>query len=246
MKLSFCIITVGSRVNELKLCLKSIEKNFINSDLDYELILVGNNIPKLNHKNLKIIEDFEYVEFLGKRKNIAIENSSGDILIHCDEDILFCQNWLENFLKYNKKNKDWQILGNKILLPYGGRHWDRATYKPIHIMVDYDYESDSDTFYQTGGFSICKRNLFKKIKWADNLPFNAMHKGFENNEDIDFSLRLKNLGIKIHFDKDNTVWHYDYTYKSNGYSTNKNTLYSVLKPKCEEFVKLLKKLEHEQ
>ena len=74
MKLSFCIITVGSRVNELKLCLKSIEKNFINSDLDYELILVGNNIPKLNHKNLKIIEDFEYVEFLGKRKNIAIEN----------------------------------------------------------------------------------------------------------------------------------------------------------------------------
>ena len=244
MKLSFCTITIGSQPEKLNYCLKSIENNFSDSDIEYEITLVGNNIPKLNYKNLKIIEDTKYVKFLGKRKNIATENSSGDILIHCDDDILFCSDWLKNFLKYNKKNKDWQILGNKILLPYGGRHWDRATYEPVHTMVDYDYKSDSDVFYQTGGFSICKRGLFEKIKWADNLPFNAMFKGFKNNEDVDFSLRLKDLGIKIHFDKNNVVWHYDYTYKSNGYSTNKNSLYSVLKPKCEDFSKLLNNLEN--
>ena len=242
MKLSFCIITIGSQPEKLNLCLKSIENNFINSDIKYEIILVGNNIPQLNYKNLKIIEDTKFVQFLGKRKNIATENSSGDILIHCDDDILFCPNWLKNFLKYSKENKDWQILGNKILLPYGGRHWDRATYKPVHVMVDYDYESDSDTFYQTGGFSVCKRELFEKEKWDSKIPFNGHIKGFKYSEDVDFSIRLKENNIKIFFDKNNTVWHYDYTYKSNGHSTNKNPLYSILQPKCDEFVKILNKL----
>lgn len=162
MKLSFCIITIGSQPEKLNLCLKSIESNFVDSDIEYEIILVGNNIPKLNYKNLKIIKDNEYVKFLGKRKNIATENSSGDILVHCDDDIIFNPDWLSNFLLFNSKNTNWKILGNKILLPDGFRYWDRCTFKPNHMMVEYDYFSDSDVFYQTGCFSICKKDFLKE------------------------------------------------------------------------------------
>jgi hypothetical protein len=245
MKLSFCVITIGSQPEKLNYCLKSIENNFIDSDIEYEITLVGNNIPKLNYKNLKIIEDTKYVKFLGKRKNIATENSSGDILIHCDDDIIFCQEWLKNFLSFYSKNKNWKILGNKILLPDGFRYWDRNTYLPKHTMVDYDYESNSDIFYQTGCFSVCQKDFLQKNKWDETLPFYAQFNGFEYNEDVEFSLRINKKGIMIDFDKNNTVWHYDHSYRSDNVTCNKNTLNSLLEPKCKSFIKILNNITNE-
>ena len=242
MKLSFCIITIGSQPEKLNYCLKSIENNFIDSDIDYEIILVGNNVPQLNYKNLKIIEDTEYIKFLGKRKNIATENSSGDILVHCDDDIIFNPDWLSNFLLFNSKNTNWKILGNKILLPDGLRYWDRCTFKPNHMMVEYDYFSDSDVFYQTGCFSICKKDFLKENKWDNKLPYYAMFHGFEHNEDVEFSLRINKKGIMIDFDKNNTVWHYDHAYRSDNITCNKNALNSSLQPKCESFINLINNL----
>lgn len=183
------------------------------------------------------------MEYLGKRRNIATRNSKGDILVHFDDDMIFPLDWLSNFRDYNSKNQNWEILGNKILLPDGKRHWDRATYLPIHRMVDYDYESESDIFYQTGGFCIAKRTLLDQICWDDHLPFYAMFKGFKYNEDVDFSLRLNRLGKKICFDKHNTVWHYDHSYYSDNLTCNKKRKELTIGYTCLEFISLLNKIE---
>ena len=153
--ISFVILTIGDKPDKLDLCIKSIHRNFIN-DSDYEILVVGNNIPDID-KKVKIIEENEKIEFLGARKNIGTKHSSGEIIVHCDDDMIFPSDWYDNFCSYNELNTDWEVLGNKILLPDGNRHWDRATYFPSHRMVPYDYESPTDTFYQTGGFSICKK-----------------------------------------------------------------------------------------
>ena len=238
MFISFCIITTGKNIEKTDLCIKSIHNNFINNN-NYEIIIVGNDLHSFEEKRCKLIEDNNFIEFLGKRKNIAFENSKGDIIVHCDDDILFPPDWLENFKIFNQINKDWQIMSNKILLPDSGRYWDRATFLPYHCMVEYDYESNSDIFYQTGCFSICKRSLLEIIKWDDNIPYYGMFKGFKNNEDIDFSLRLNDQNIKIYFDYNNVVWHYDYTYLSNGITCNKKTYTDYAEYKCLDFIKLL-------
>ena len=229
MFLSFCIITIGDKPDKLRLSVESIRRNFTSREA-YEIDII-------------FIEDNEYVEFLGKRRNIATDISKGDILIHFDDDIIFPLDWVENFKRYDKKNKHWEILGNKILLPDGKRHWDRATYFPLHQMVDYDYESDQDVFYQTGGFCVVKKTLLEQVTWSNDLPFYAKYKGFEHNEDIDFSLRLNQLGKKISFDKDNTVWHYDYSYRSDNKSCNKKPKNITLDYKCLQFACFLNNIK---
>jgi len=241
MLISFCIITIGDKPEKTKLCIKSIHRNFNNTD-DYEIILVGNNIDQFKNENVKLVEDIEKKEFLGARKNIGTKNSKGDVLVHCDDDVIFPPDWYSRFKEYDKNNPDWKILGNKFLLPDGGRHWDRATYYPQHVMVPYDYESDTDTFYQSGGFSICKRELLEQISWDDNIPYYGMFKGFKHNEDVDFAIRLKEAGIPIHFDKENTVWHYDHSYHSNGFTCNKKQNQDKLENSCLDFLILIKSL----
>ena len=245
MFFSFCIITTGQKEDKTKLCIKSIHNNFVSDD-NYEIIIVGNNIEKFSNENVKLIEDNEFIEFLGARKNIGTQNSKGDVIVHIDDDVLFPPNWVDNFLKFNEKNPEWQIMGNKFLLPDGGRHWDRATYYPQHVMVPYDYESDTDTFYQSGGFCVCKKTLLSQISWKDYLPYYAMFKGFKHNEDVDFSIRLKEAGIKIYFDRDNTVWHYDHSYKSNGLTCNKKQDQNEVEYNCLEFLMLLNSLKNEK
>jgi GT2 family glycosyltransferase len=241
MLLSFCIISIGQKSEQTRLCIQSIHNNFDNKN-DYEIVLVGNNISQFSDCNVKLIEDNQFIEFLGKRKNIAIENSCGDILIHCDDDILFPPDWFFNFKNFLKTQNNWEIMSNRILLPDGNRYWDRCTYFPYHVMTDYDFYSKDVTFYQGGCFSVCKRSLFDKIKWDENLPYYASIKGFKYNEDIEFSIRLKHQNIDIFFDKNNTVWHYDFSYASNNITCNKHYQEKYIEYKCLDFIKLLNNL----
>jgi len=242
MKISFVILSIGDKEEKLKLCINSIHRNFLNKD-DYEIVLVGNNIDFIHDDSVTKIIDEEFVEFLGKRKNIGTENSQGDILVHCDDDIIFPADWYVNFKRYNNKENSWRILGHKILLPDGNRHWDRATFLPIHRMVPYNYTSKSDTFYQTGGFSICKKDLLKEVSWDNNIPFYGMFKGFQHNEDIDFSLRLKEKGIDIFFDPNNTVWHYDFSYHSDNITCNKKKKIGDIQYKHIDFILAMDSLQ---
>jgi hypothetical protein len=235
MLISFCIITTGQKPEITKLCIKSIHNNFHNNE-DYEIVVVGNNIDQFSDLNIKSIEDTNFIEFLGKRKNIATENSNGDILVHCDDDILFSRNWFSNFKKFYESNSNWEIMSNKVLLPDGNRYWDRCTYFPYHRMVDYDFYSEDATFYQGGCFSICKRTLFNKVKWNDSLPYYASIKGFEYNEDVEFSIRLKEKNIHIAFDKNNLVWHNDFSYISDNIICNKHYLKNYIECKCLDFI----------
>ena len=103
-------------------------------------------------------------------------------------------------------------------------------------MVDYDFDSSDVTFYQSGAFSVSRRSLLDRIKWSDEIPFYGMFKGFKHNEDVEFSLRLKEEGVIIYFDKNNTVWHNDFNYESDDITCNKRKSEASIKKKCLEFI----------
>lgn len=244
VKISFCIITNGKRPKELRLCIKSIHRNF-QYPSEYEILVIGNNVDQFKNENVKIIQDDKFVKYLGKRRNIGTENSTGDILVHCDDDMVFPPGWYEKFKEFNEKNKDWQIMGNKVLIPCGNRYYDRCTYLPTHKMVpyDFDYSGVGILLYQSGAFSVCKRSLLEKICWSDTIPFYGKLNGFDCNEDVDFSRRLRDAGIKIDFDENNTVWHNDYSYYFKDNFAYKKKPEDISDHKCLEFMMLLNYLE---
>ena len=79
-------------------------------------------------------------------------------------------------------------------------------------MVSYDHDHNDPKLYQTGCFWVVRSSLFEKHKWDSTIEYYAERSGKEN-EDLEYSRRLKQAGYKLKFDKNNLVWHWDEAYQ---------------------------------
>lgn len=147
---------------------------------------------------------------LGALRNRAFAHSEGDAIVFIDDDVLFPPTWLKRLLDYST-NTDWDWLANPILSPQGDRYWDRATRVP-HRLTHYDHDPADPNLYQTGCFSIFKRQVCQQYLWDAELPFYAEKKGYAENEDLEYSRRLFAAGYRLDFDPHNLVWHADSNY----------------------------------
>jgi GT2 family glycosyltransferase len=97
-----------------------------------------------------------------------------------------------------------------MLNPDGTRNWDWVTKggKRGHTLIEY-WETDP-FLYVTGGRIVIKRTVFDKVQWDDN-------RGFNQEEDIDFSRKAQQAGISIKMNKRMTVTHDDPRYTSEGH-----------------------------
>ena len=215
-KILFCIATNGKKIKKTKFLIKSIILNSIKSKIDVGVNICGctENFSEL--KNVKLIEAKTDAEngMLSKLRFLASENEDADVFVFVDDDFIFPSCWIQNLISYTQE-KNWNIVGNKILLPNGGRFWDRCTRAP-HRMVPYNHDENDKTLYQTGGFWVISRECFDNLKWDQSIPINADRKGFQYNEDVDMSIRAYQKGYKISFDENNTVWHNDLSYIQTG------------------------------
>lgn len=223
-KVSFCISTNGLKQEKTVKAINSIKNTVKNSE--HEIIVCGNTQPFSGIENIKLVDAKNQADNgkLAELRNIAADEATGDVLVFLDDDIIFEEEWLERLKKYSSE-KHWDVLGNKILLPDGGRYWDRATLKP-HQMVDYDISESDPQLYQTGCFWIIRREVFDNNKWDSSIEYYAEKNG-KMNEDVEYSQRLKKEGYKLSFDKQNTVWHWDESYQE--FSLNPTTLICLRK-----------------
>ena len=220
--ISFCISTNGKKESVTKMQIRSILNNIKKSDLKSDIILCGDieNFKNLkNNSNIKLVEAKELAENgkLAALRNKAADFCTADVLVFCDDDIIFEDDWLERLCEYSS-NKYWDILGNKILLPDGGRYWDRAILNP-HTMVDYEHPENDPRLYQTGCFWIVRSSVFSLHKWDGNIGYYAEKTG-DINEDVEYSKRLIKNGYILSFDSQNTVWHLDSKYKETQLPNN--------------------------
>ncbi len=178
----------------------------------FEVIVAGvvNKFKKLDNEiDLVPANQVAAAGQLSKLRNIAANRSIYDVIVFVDDDIIFPSSWMPRLLCFSK-GKTWEVLGNRILLPDGGRYWDRAVISP-HQMVDYDHPENDTNLYQCGCFWIMRRNIFQVEKWDESIPFYAEKSG-GINEDIEYSRRLISKGHALSFDKENHVWHWDNRY----------------------------------
>lgn len=243
-KILFCIATNGKKVNKTNYLIKSILSN--KSDVEISINLCGCTENFKEKDCLKLINAKEDAEagMLSKLRSIASKGEEADIFVFVDDDFIFPTDWISRLKNYTSKKK-WDILGNRILLPNGGRFWDRCTRKPQHRMVDYSHDEKDEMLYQTGGFWVISSECFNSLKWDESIPINADRKGFPYNEDVDMSIRAYKSGYKISFDKNNVVWHNDLSYIQIGTGISRVMADPKFYPFCKKFLNTIKLIQKE-
>ena len=207
---SFCIPTNGKRKEKTDLTIKSIAKEMGN--FPHEIILCGDIESFKDREGVKLIEKKEeaHTRKVASLRNEAAKNSSYDVIAWCDDDIIIGEGWLKNTLEYSSKN-GWDVLGNKILNPDGTRHWDRATLNP-HVLVDYDYFCIGKNLYQTSGFFLSRKKVFKNVEWDESKLVYADRQRENVAEDVQYTLDLYKNNIGLCFNSGSVVWHNDEDY----------------------------------
>lgn len=233
MKISFCISSNGQKPYITKTAISSLLN--IVDNIDYE-IFVGGKVDKLKNFYPNKVKYKEYIQEaddgkLAKLRNLTALESTGDVIVFSDDDIVFDANWLDGFLQFDKSN-DWDILGNIISGPGGDRYWDRAIkYKTpdgqhIQHLVDYDHPKNDSRLYQTGCFWIIKRSVYNHQKWDDSIGYYAANHG-GINEDVEYSTRLQRIGFNIKFNRLSKVWHWDDNYREFSWPTGERSCIKI-------------------
>jgi glycosyltransferase involved in cell wall biosynthesis len=244
--ISFCIPTNGKRMEKTLLTIKSIQKEM--KDFPYEIIIAGDvsNFRDIDGVTLLDMSIEAHSRKVAALRNAAADKSNFKTIAWCDDDVILGTDWLKSMIDYSSAN-GWEVLGNRVLLPDGGRYWDRATLKP-HVMVDYEHPEYDRNLYQSSAFMIVRKSVFENVRWnEDRLVYSDREGGIP--EDVQYSLDLISGNYRISFNQNATVWHYDDEYTEfNNNGTLQTLKKSLLRekmdmhfflPECEEFEQIL-------
>jgi GT2 family glycosyltransferase len=199
--ISFCIITDGKEPAKTQRMIESIDNLFISNG--YEIVIAGvtEGFTADTYVNAK-----EYAESgnLGAMRNAACMASIGDVLVVCDDDLVFHDDFKTGLDLYGE---DYEVLSCRILNPDGTRFWDwKIHIDGMNALIPYN--TSSELISLTGGLVIMKKEVFDIVQWDDQ-------RGFYELEDVDFSERLKKANISIKMNVFSTVTH-DAEYTQNG------------------------------
>ena len=204
VKYSFCIITDGKEPDKLRKLIESIDNQMIKEG--YEIIVAGNWYEDENADIYIEMKGAAHHGNLGMMRNAACLASCGDVLIVLDDDMVMHNGFYEGLRKYGD---DFDVLSCKIHNPDGTRFWDWKGYRNGANWL-LEYNETSPYVSLTGGLTIMKASVFDAVQWADD-------RGFYQNEDVDFTNRLKDKGFRIEFNEHSTVTHNaNYTQIGNG------------------------------
>jgi len=226
------IIIVNWNVKHyLERCLLSVIKN--TSDLDYEIIVIDNNSTRDDSKeflasfkteaNVKIVLNNQNLGF-AKANNQGIKQAQGEyvLLLNPDTEIIE-KGSLAKAVELMKKNKDWGILGcrlletNKqtqlsvrnfpklipqIMISLKLHHiFSRAKVLQNYFQLNFDYKKTASVDQVMGAFLMTKREVLSKIGMLDE-------KFYIWFEEVDFCKRTKNAGWKVIYSPELNIVHY--------------------------------------
>lgn len=207
--ISFVIITNGKRFNTTIKVLDSIHTTMENK-IPYEIIIVG-DVEKYHGVGATLLDYKSLADNgnLSAMRNRGAEQATYEVLVMIDDDIIFHESWFDNLATFSSQNA-WTVYACKVLMPDGGRYWDKAImFGEYHCLVNYQHDKHDSNLYQTGGYLVIQKDVLLKIQFNENITF---YSAKLVNEDVDFSRRLYANNYYIDFDSNNTVYHDDDRY----------------------------------
>ena len=182
-----------------KQCIKECKKL---DYLDFEMIVLPDFFERNNEENIKIIPTGDVSP--GKKRNIGMKNSSGEILAFIDDDAYPPKNWLKNAIGY-LKDPTIAAVGGPGMTPPEDTDMQKASgyvYSSFlmgglrdRYKINKAHESDD---IHSCNF-IAKKEVIEKIRWNEK---------YWPGEDTLMCLGIKKMGLKMIEAKDVTVYHH--------------------------------------
>jgi GT2 family glycosyltransferase len=156
--------------------------------------IAAQNFPSVE---VIVVRDEKHTGHLGALRNAGCKQAKGDILIVSDDDMILHRDFYSGILQYGDFTD--AVLSCRIVNPDNTRYWDwKAHEDHKNWLLDY---GETDTRVSiTGGFCVMHRDVFERVQWDES-------RGFNEEEDVDFSNRLRAAGISIEFNPWSTVTH---------------------------------------
>ena len=185
------------------------------TDVNYEVILVddySNENQEFSSclHNIKIIRNEKNLGFL-LSCNVGALCATGEYLVFLNNDTQVDKNWLYASLSL-LKNKNIGAVGSKLLYPNGnlqeagGIIWNDASgcnygKGDYPVLPEYNYVREVD--YCSGASLITPKTVFNKLGGFSEEFEPAYY------EDTDYCFRLKAAGLKVFYQPDSVVYHYE-------------------------------------
>lgn len=199
MNISFVIITDGQEPVKLRAVVEAIRSQDIPR---YEIIIVGD--PGVvwygTHTYPIRRPDLAQKADLGAMRNLGCATARYDCLVVIDDDIVLQDGWYQGLLRYDQEHGgEWDVLSCKIRNPDGSRYWDWKAHKDGKNWL-VDYKEHPAELSLTGGLTIMRRYVWQVTKWIEG-------RGINQEEDVDYTDKLKAAGWRIDFNRYSKVVH---------------------------------------
>ena len=207
----------------LESCISSILQN--NSPLINEIIIIDNNssdgsINKIQENTkIRLIKSSENLGF-AKACNLGASYATSEFILFLNPDTLFLNNPLNEILNFlgNPKNSQVGICGIKLIdedqqVSKSCSRFPSLKSLFIHSiglnnvfkiwaspMLDFDHQENLKVDQVIGAFFFVRRHIFKELNGFDE-------RFYVYYEEVDFSLRAKNIGYSSYFLADSVAMH---------------------------------------
>lgn len=180
---SFVIITDGNEPEKLERLKQSI---------------ASQNFPKVE---VIVVRDTNHEGRLGALRNAGCRQAQYSRLIVLDDDMILHPDFYPGLLRFESTNINplYDVLSCRILNPDYTRYWDwKAHENGKNWLLDYGETDPRQSL--TGGLTIFRKYVFSSVQWNEERRINQ-------EEDVDFTNRLKAAGFRIGFNPWSTVTH---------------------------------------
>ena len=248
------IIIVNYNVRDYLIsCIKSIFKESSNN-LSIEIIVIDNNSKDNSVESLK--NDFPEIKLIindknegfTKAANLGAKFSKGKYLFILNPDTYFIDDSLSILFELMEKNRNIALLGPAMMSPTNKiqqSYWKKPTLITTLLSLVYLDKMNRKKNYANESINIIKavETISGGAFFVRSFIFDLMD-GFDQNffwmEDVDFCLRISNLGYEVYYTPKTKIIHYQ------GKSSEKNwtlTIYNQLMSKIKYFNKHHSKIE---
>ncbi len=207
------IIPTRNRLKHLNRCLESLYRQ---STPPLEIIIVDNSDTLMkddvfkdapSHLNLKYLHS--KLKGVSKARNLGIAKAKGSLLAFLDDDCTVGKKWLEEILRSCGKYPRSVIMGKNI---------DGYPNNTFSIIENFRTKERFEKDLHRCGEAVCAKWLdtknfafSKHLFLQHKLYFDTRFDNYSRGEDIDLSVRLRELSINIIFCQRGIAYHFGAT-----------------------------------
>lgn len=216
------IITVNyNGINDTRNLLNSLRENIVG--VEYELIVVDN--ASIEDEAELLQNEFPWIKAVRSNvnlgfsggNNLGVKKSKGESLLFLNNDLIVTFNFLMPLLNIFSERKDVGVVSPQILnmdgsLCYGGcEKLDRFLLRIHYLNGDQKKRlvTSQEVSLAHGAALMIKRNLLNDIGGWPEMYFLYL-------EEVDLSIRIRNLGYSIWYEPRSVVYHLGYQSTGKG------------------------------